>query len=241
MSLLEICADGLESAIAASVGGAHRIELCANLEAGGLTPSAGMLKVVSERVAIPVNVLIRPRRGDYVYTAAYVDVMLNDIITVKELGLNGVVVGVLDKNGRLERSQMNEILDAAKGLSVTFHRAIDVAADPLALLGQLVELGVERVLTSGGKPTAMEGMRQIALFQKEFGQHIRIMAGSGVNAQNAATLIHETGISEIHSSAKKTVHFTYSHQPWPQLVTDDWYFESDYHEIKALLKAVENI
>ncbi len=240
MALLEICADGLFSAIAASVSGADRIELCASLESGGLTPSPGMLKVVRARVGIPVHVLVRPRRGDFVYTPAYMDIMLNDIMTIKEIGFEGVVIGVLDKNGELDLPQMNELLDAAKGMSVTFHRAIDVAKNPFMLLESLVTLGVERVLTSGGQPTALQGAEQIASFVQAFGNHIQIMAGSGINAGNALSLIQLTGVGEIHSSAKNKLLPAYTHAPQAKMVEDDWYLESDYKEIKALLKALES-
>lgn len=238
MKSLEICADGLFSAIAASVSGVQRIELCANLEAGGLTPSAGTMKVVRARVGIPVHVLIRPRRGDYVYTPACVDIMLNDILFAKELGFEGVVIGVLDKNGKLETSQMNELLDAASGMSVTFHRAIDVAANPDETIEQLIQLGVNRVLTSGGRATAWEGREAIARYQRNFGEHIAIMAGSGINSTNVVDILNVTNIKEVHASAKSIIQTAYTHTPDPSLVKDDWHIESAHKEIKALMKAL---
>ena len=239
MVKLEICADGLASALIAEKAGAERIELCANLESGGLTPSHGMLRKVRDGVKIPVHVLIRPRRGDYVYNQQYLDVMLHDINHIRMLGFEGVVIGALNHNGELAVDQLKEMITAANEMSITFHRAIDVAADPFKVIGQLITLGVHRLLTSGNRLTAWEGRMQIQKYQQLFGSDISIMAGSGVNSNNIIPLLHSTGVTEVHASAKKLVQYTKNHSPLPELVEEDWYYESDFQEIKEMLSVLK--
>ena len=239
MVKLEICAVGLASVNIAVAAGAHRIELCENLEAGGLTPSYGTLRTVRELVPnFPIHVLIRPRRGNYVYDSAYLRLMINDIITVRSMGYEGIVIGALDADGTLAVEFMQAMIDAAEGMSITFHRAIDVALNPMKTIEQLVALGVDRLLTSGNMPTAWEGRKNIALFQKTFGQNIKIMAGSGVNSGNAQKLIEATGIEEIHSSAKTIVAQPPNFYTHPNLMKDDWVFQADGEEIKRLLQSI---
>lgn len=239
MVKLEICAVGIPSVITAEQAGAHRVELCENLEAGGLTPSYGMLKMVREAVSnLPIHVLVRPRRGNYVYDSTYLKLMINDIKTIHSMGYEGIVIGALEPDGTLAVNQMQAMIDAAEGMSITFHRAIDVALDPMKTIEQLIALGVDRLLTSGNMPTAWEGRKNIALFQKTFGQNIKIMAGSGVNSGNAQKLIEATGIEEIHASAKTTVSQPTNYPTHPDLVKDDWVFQADGEEIKRLLQSI---
>lgn len=244
MTKIEICAVGLNSALIAEKAGAQRIELCENLEAGGLTPSYGLLKKVRSMVSIPIHVLIRPRRGDYVYDNKLIDVMVEDILMVKSMGFEGVVIGVLDKNADLDIDQFNVLMEAAKGLSVTFHRAIDVASDKMKLLGQLVELNVDRVLTSGGRLSAWEGRAAIAEMQKQYGSNIKIMAGSGIHSANVVRLLQETGVEEVHFSAKENIFSAMLKEKAIQngtsesLFDDDWWLQSNEEEIRNVVKLI---
>lgn len=247
MKILEICAVGLHAAMLAQQAGADRIELCANLESGGLTPSFGTLKAVREQVAIPVHVLIRPRRGDYVYEQGELSIMLSDIQLVKSLGYEGVVVGLLNNNAELDVMGMRSVVDAAEGMSVSFHRAIDVAKNPMKIIEQLIGMGVNRVLTSGGMPTALQGIQKIATMQMTFGDDIVIMPGSGINATNVKTILQETGVSEIHMSAKTTnysemiVADTNERLHSPLLQNDDWWWYGvDPAEVREVARIMKN-
>lgn len=159
---LEVAADSVASALAAQEGGAMRVELCGGLDGGGLTPSFGTLAVVRERLRIPLYVLIRPRVGDFVFDAAEVEVMRRDVEQCVRLGCDGVVLGALDRHGQVDLTTMRVLIEAAGSLGVTFHRAIDVSADPSRVLEDAVALGCERVLTSGGRATAIDGIDTIA-------------------------------------------------------------------------------
>jgi len=196
--LIEICCDSVSSACAAQQGGADRVELCGPLDTGGTTPSAGLIEAVCNAVSIPVHVLIRARSGDFCYSPAELQVMAADVAMARRLGAAGVVIGALDLNGRVDRDGMARLLDAVGPLSVTFHRAIDVAADPLAIVDELLELGVGRVLTSGGQPTAPAGAKTIAAMVRKCGDRLVVLAGSGVSAENAAALVKATGVAELH-------------------------------------------
>src|SRR2546425_4990959 len=169
--LVEACVDSVESALAAARGGAHRIELCANLVEGGTTPSAGTLAVCRARLEIPIFVLIRPRGGDFLYSAAELAVMLEDVRRAKETGAHGIVTGVLRADGEIDQDRTGELIAAARPLRVTFHRAFDVCRDAGRALETLIALGVERVLTSGQAATAPEGAEAIAgLVRRAAGQ-----------------------------------------------------------------------
>ena len=199
---LEIAANSLASALAAQDGGADRVELCENLGEGGCTPSYGTLAMARERLRIPLYVLIRPRAGDFVYDALERDTMLRDIELCVRLGCDGVVIGALDAGGDVDVALCRELVDAARPLGVTFHRAIDVARDPQAALDAALALGCERVLTSGAHAAAIEGAEVIAsLVQRAVGR-IGVMAGAGVTPENVRDLVQRTGVREVHASAK---------------------------------------
>lgn len=242
MIITEVCAGGYHPAVAAAKAGAHRIELCENLESGGLTPSYGTLLALKEKLTCPVHVLIRPRRGDYVYDEAMKNIMLNDIRLVKSLGYHGVVIGALTHNGKLDLACLKAMTEAAEGLQITFHRAIDILPDPLHALDQLIELGIQRVLTSGGAATAWEGRAAISLMQQHAGNEIKIMAGSGINASNVAALIHETQVREIHLSAKSVIQSKYLTQfetiKRPDLLATNewWHYGLDQAELERVLE-----
>ncbi|MBK9291293.1 MAG: copper homeostasis protein CutC [Bacteroidetes bacterium] len=235
MYLLEICADGLANALLASKHGAHRIELCENLESGGLTPSFGTLSLAANSLDVPVHVLIRPRRGNYTYDSLEKQIILNDIARVVRLGFQGVVVGALRADGTLDEHAMKLFVEAADGLNITFHRALDVCKEPEKTIEQLIRLGVERVLTSGGASSAMHGMENLTRWQQLLGDQIKIMAGGGIRASNAAHIIRQSGVSEIHMSAKMVVSSPVgTNSPLAVASADEWWqYALDIEEVAA--------
>lgn len=202
--LLEVAANSVASALAAQSGGAARVELCAALEEGGLTPSHATIAMVREQLRIPVHVLIRPRAGDFLYDALEREAMRRDIATCAALGCNGVVFGLLDADGRVDVEHGRPLVAAARGagMEVTFHRAFDLARDPREALESVIALGCERVLTSGAQATAMAGMDLIRDLVVQAGRRIVVMPGSGITAANIAVLAAGTGAQEFHASAK---------------------------------------
>jgi copper homeostasis protein len=202
---LEICAASLASALAAQAGGAHRIELCQNLEQGGITPSYGLIRQVRAQVSLPVFVLIRPRPGGFVYDAGELAIMRDDIAACRELGCAGVVLGALDAAGRADQAACQKLLQAAGSLEVTFHRAFDACPDQPQALEDIIALGCQRVLTSGGQATAEAGQSQLAALVAQAAGRIRIMPGAGISAANVRALAARTGAQEFHASAKRLV------------------------------------
>jgi copper homeostasis protein len=198
--LLEVCVDSVASALAAERGGARRVELCANLLEGGVTPSAGMIAAVRGKIAIGLNVMIRPRGGDFCYSDEELAIMRNDIATAKRFGADGVVLGVLDMDGMVDAERTAQLVEAAGELAVTFHRAIDMSRDLLASLETLKSVGVSHVLTSGGEQTALEGRAMVAKLVRAAQGKLAVMAGSGIQEHNVRQLIEETGVREIHVS-----------------------------------------
>ena len=203
MPLLEICCYGIDCAVTAQQAGADRIELCAAPKEGGLTPSAGVLRQVKLRVSIPVHPIIRPRGGDFCYTDAEFETMLEDIAFVRELGFPGLVIGMLDSEGHVDVARMKRVMEQAQGMEVTFHRAFDMCHNPHQALEQLTDLGVARILTSGQQQNAELGLSLL----RELKQHSRapiIMAGAGVRLSNLKKFV-DKGIDEMHSSAGQIV------------------------------------
>ena len=203
--VLEICVDSLESAIVAAKGGAERIELCSDLMEGGITPSAGLIQAVRNAVAIDLFAMIRPRGGDSVYSGHELEVMEKDIAEAKRLGANGVVFGVLRGDGRVDIRRTEQLVKLASPMQVTFHRAFDMTPDLEQACEDVIAAGAHRILTSGGKQTARKGREQIARLVKRAGTRIGVMAGSGINARNAAELASVTGAAEFHASLRKQV------------------------------------
>ncbi len=199
--LFEVCANGLASALAAQHAGADRIELCDALELGGLTPSYGSLQLVREQISLPVRVLIRPRPGNFQYSADEKLLILKDIELVREMGFEGVVVGALDTQNMPDMAFLEKVNVQAKDLKITFHRAIDASKNPVEALKMLVGLGFNCVLTSGAEPTAFQGISAIrALMDAAEGQ-ICVMAGGGVRPENIRQILAETAVPAIHFSA----------------------------------------
>lgn len=202
---IEICVDSIQSALAAQNGGASRIELCDNLIGGGTTPSAGMIELARKYLTIDINVMIRPRSGDFCYSPLEIEVMKRDIEIVKKYGVNGIVIGVLRPNGEIDINIMKELIELSRPLTVTFHRAFDMTKDPFKSLDILIDLGVERILTSGKESKAMQGIDLIRELVTRAEDKIIIMPGSGVNEENVRLIIDNTGTEEIHLSAKKRI------------------------------------
>ena len=202
MSLLrEACCPSLEAVLAAGRTGACRIELCERLEIGGVTPSEALLRAALAATDLPVNVLVRPRGGDFVYDEAEVEAMLESIRLCRALGANGVVIGALTPSGAVDLPVMRRLVAAAKGdLSVTFHRAFDETADPAAALEDIIALGCDRLLTSGHAPDAFAGRAQIGALVRQAAGRIVVMAGCGVRPGNIGQIARETGAPEFHSS-----------------------------------------
>eukprot|EP00128_Syssomonas_multiformis_P012624 Colp12_sorted_trinity150504_noHs@35766 len=199
---LEICVESVESAQAAKVGGANRIELCCNLSEGGTTPSHGLLKMVKTYVDLPTMVMIRPRGGDFLYSDVEFEIMKEDLLAAKQLGADGFVFGILTADGKVDVARCAELIGLARPLPVTFHRAFDVSADLSGALEALVQLGVQRVLTSGGEPTVLEGLPTIAALIAQSKGRITIMAGGGVNTRNLQRILDECpGLAEVHTTA----------------------------------------
>ncbi|MCC8537555.1 copper homeostasis protein CutC [Xanthomonas axonopodis pv. poinsettiicola] len=199
---LEVAADSVASAVAAQDGGAMRVELCGGLDGGGLTPSFGTLAVVRARLRIPLYVLIRPRVGDFVFSADEVEAMRRDVQQCVALGCDGVVLGALDRHGQVDMETMRVLIEAAGPLGVTFHRAIDVSAEPARALEDAIALGCERVLTSGARASAPEGIDTIAALVRQAGGRIGVMPGAGLSEHNIRTVRQHTGAHEFHASAR---------------------------------------
>ena len=205
MAILEICAGSVESAIAARDGGAARIELCAALEIGGTTPSAGLIAEARKIEGIVLNVIIRPRGGDFLYNEHEAACMEQDIRTCRQLGADGVVIGALTAEGDIDTALCKRLIDAADGMSITFHRAFDMCRDPKRALEELIAIGCDRVLTSGQAATAEAGLPLLKELVQQAAGRISIMPGCGVNSGNAARILQATGAAEIHASARKNV------------------------------------
>jgi copper homeostasis protein len=196
--LIEVCVDSVASAVAAERGGAGRVELCSNLLEGGVTASAGLIELVRARVKAGLHVMIRPRGGDFCYTKEELEIMRRDTVAAKELGADGVVLGILDAAGNVDVGRTGELVELARPLRVTFHRAFDMTADPLRALEDVCRSGADRVLTSGGEQTAWLGVQSIVRVVKAARGRIVVMAGSGINEKNAVSIIEQTGVTEIH-------------------------------------------
>jgi copper homeostasis protein len=205
--LVEICVDSVAGAIAAERGGADRIELCDNLLEGGTTPSAGCIKV-ARGIKIGLHVMIRPRGGDFLYGPAELQVMREDIRMAKDLGADGVVFGGLTEDGDIDRGQTAELTRLARPMKVTFHRAFDMCRDAEHGLEQLIELGVDRVLTSGQESTCLEGMELIAALVNQAAGRIVVMPGGGLNLRNVARIVSFTRVNEVHLSARASTDST---------------------------------
>ena len=200
----EVCANGVESCIAAQQGGADRVELCAGIPEGGTTPSYGEIKVARRVLTTTrLHVIIRPRGGDFLYSDLEVERMAADIAVCRELGVDGVVFGCLKADGTLDVERNRYLMECSRGMSVTCHRAFDRAADPERALEAVINLGFDRILTSGQQPKAIQGAELLAKLNRQAAGRIILMAGSGVTEQNICQLQTLTGLHEFHFSARE--------------------------------------
>lgn len=204
--LVEICSNSVESCLAAQEGGADCVELCAGIPEGGTTPSYGEMITARDLLTdTRLNIIIRPRGGDFLYSPLEIKIMLEDIEMARVIGANGVVFGCLTPDGDIDVPTMKKLMDASEGLSVTFHRAFDVCRDPRKALEQLIELGCDRILTSGQQPNAEAGIPLLKELNKQAAQRIILLAGCGINETNIRRIAMETGIGEFHFSARERI------------------------------------
>ena len=245
MFILEICANSIQSAINAQEAGAQRVELCENLAQGGTTPSYGFLSQTRKLLNIKLNVLIRPRTGDFHYSDLEFDIIKEDIKVAKNLGADGIVCGILTPNGDVDIERTKELVELAKPMSFTFHRAFDFTNDPFKALEDIISTNAERVLTSGQQPTAIQGEHLIReLVKQGNGKIIIIMPGSGVNADNIEYLL-ETGATEFHmsgvSSLESKMNFRKLGMTLGNPDTDYKIQESSVERIKAVLAILNRV
>ncbi len=205
--ILECCVDSVESALAAKEGGADRLELCAALVIGGISPGLALFEQVKANCDLPIRVLLRPRFGDFLYTEYEFQILKREVALFREVGAEGVVIGCLQADGHLHMEQMRELMAEAGDMKVTLHRAFDVCADPIKAYGQARELGIDTILTSGQKRECLMGMallQALCALQKETGAP-RIMAGAGVTPDVIRQFLAQTSITSYHLSAKKVL------------------------------------
>lgn len=210
--ILEIAVFNIESALLAAAAGADRLELCENPAEGGTTPSYGTLKIVRDKISIPVFPIIRPGGGDFFYTDEEFEVMKKDVLLCKELQFEGVVIGSLTADGNIQKEHTKYLVESAYPMEVSFHRAFDRAANPLQALEDIIECGCTRILTSGQVPDAFNGKNLIKTLIEKAGDRIIIMPGSGVRSSNIIELAKFTGAIELHSSARKELPSTMHYQ-----------------------------
>jgi copper homeostasis protein len=203
--LIEVCANSVESALAAQEGGAARVELCSALIEGGLTPSPAAIELAQEKLRIKLHVLIRPRGGDFCYDDTEFALMKRDIAFCQRAKADGIVIGILKPDGSVDMARMRELIEAARPMAVTFHRAFDMAADAFRSLDDVLALGVERLLTSGQRGNAIEGKDLIAELVCRAGNRLIVMPGAGINEDNISELMTATGAREFHLSGQKKV------------------------------------
>lgn len=203
--VLEICVDSVESARSAQSGGAQRVELCSDLLEGGITPSVGLIGAVRESLAVPVFVMIRPRAGDFFYSAEEFNVMKRDIGAAKSAGADGVVLGVLLRNGEVDVERTRALVDLARPMGVTFHRAIDWAQRMEEALEHVISTGADRVLTSGGMPTAGQGIETIARLVAAGEDRISVMVCGNIRRENIGEIAKRTNASEFHASLRRKI------------------------------------
>ena len=199
----EVCVDAVAGAGRPPSGGADRIELCAALETGGLTPSIGLQEAVADACELPRHVLIRPRQGDFCWDVDEIDQMVRDIRAAVAAGAAAAVIGALTSRGEVDIDATARLRDAADGSPVTFNRAFDLVGDQATALDVLRRLGIRRVLTSGGSRTALEGVTRLAELVRRAGDDITILAGAGITPVNAAEVVRTAGVREIHFSARR--------------------------------------
>jgi len=210
--LIEVCVDSVASALAAERGGAQRVEICSDLLEGGVTPSLGLLAVVRSKVSVGLHPIIRPRPGDFCYSDAEFEIMRRDIELAKSEGADGVVLGILQTNGRVDVERTRALIELARPLSVTFHRAFDVSANLLEAFEDVCATGADRLLTSGGEQECLQGVDIVAQLVQASRGRVVIMAGGRIGIKNASHIVEQTGVSEVHVGLATPVNGTNIHK-----------------------------
>ena len=242
---LEVAVFTPGSALVADKAGADRIELCSGFSEGGLSPSAGTIQHVREKLQTPVHVMIRPRIGDFIYDAAEKEIILKDIAFCKKLGIDGIATGALNPSGKIDMEFMLKVIEAAGEMSVTFHRAFDLTSDLSESLETLIECGVSRVLTSGGKATVPDGLESIISLVSQAADRIIILPGGGITNGNVKNIIQRSGVREIYFSGKELVTSYMEPKDGVSLtshgkVNDYEWYECDSEKIEALKAKIES-
>jgi copper homeostasis protein len=243
--IVEIAAHSVQSALAAQAGGAHRVELFSDPLEGGVTPSEGLVAVVRDRLKIPLHVIMRPRGGDFCYSDEEQDVMHRDIAAVKRIGADGVVLGVLNPEGSISVELTRELVEAARPMSVTFHRAFDMCKDLSAALKEIIACGSDRVLTSGGAAFASEGLPLLHSLAREAGEQISLIAAGGVRPANLRAIVQQTGVREVHASLRiavqspmlfrnETVSFGKAHKEFERIIVRE-------QDVRSLVEQAEGL
>ena len=243
--LVEACVDSVASSIAAERGGARRLELCDALFDGGTTPSAGMIAACKAAVSIPVFVMIRPRGGGFVYTDAERDVMRLDVVAARELGVDGVVIGGLLRDNKIDVALVRLLVEAAGNLPVTFHRAVDITPDLKASMELLIANGVHRVLTAGGTSTAADGVAVLADLVRQAGSRLVVLAGGSVREENVRDIVSASGVGEVHvrltrlaTGGEMTTHPDFRvRKPFP--VDEAAWEETDEERVRSLVGTLD--
>jgi len=242
---LEVCANSYASALAAQNGGAKRAEFCDNLAEGGTTPSYGQLALAKKNLSIEIWPIIRPRGGDFLYSDTEFELMKEDIKICKSLNCEGIVIGILNADGAIDKERCAELIELAKPMAVAFHRAFDMSNDMDQALEDLIELGIKRVLTSGGASSAPLGAEKLSQLVKKANGRITIMPGAGINEGNIQQLINQTGATEFHASAKE---FVQSKMKFRNTETKMGSIEDEYRyeltseiKVKALVDCINKV
>lgn len=234
--LLEVCTNSIGSALEACAGGAQRVELCHDLENGGTTPSAAFIQIAAERLkpkGMDVFVLIRPRAGDFIYTEVEFEVIQRDVLFCKENKVDGVVIGFLTPDGKIDLVKTAKLVELARPMQVTFHRAFDFTSDPFEAMEQLIGLGIQRILTSGGKSTALEGGALIQPLIEKADNRLIIMPGGGINSGNILQIAALTKAREFHLSAKKRMQLPVPGHDIQNLESSYW--QTDREEVAKVV------
>jgi copper homeostasis protein len=240
--VLEVCVESIDYAVAAERGGANRIELCSDLASDGITPSAGLMETARHHTHLPIHVLVRPRAGDFLYSDAEFEVMERDIRTAKNLGMNGIVLGLLDQKQLIDVQRTRRLVDLARPLPVTFHRAFDLCQDWNSALAAVIKTGASRILTSGGEGSVTDNLPRLADIVEGAGERIAVMPGGGVRVSNVQKILRTTDAREIHSSLGMVRGATNNDGSLPsdsKIKTNDVSeFERRVREIRQSLKSV---
>lgn len=203
--VLEICIDSIESGIIAERAGADRVELCDNLYEGGTTPGPGTIRIARKELNLAINLMVRPRGGDFLYTDIEFGIIKEDIKIAREEGMDGIVAGILTPDGRIDIPRISELVELASPLPFTFHRAFDMTPDPFAAMEDIIKCGAKRILTSGHSNLVIDSIKLLRELIEKAGEKIVIMPGSGINENNIAGIINETGAAELHLTGRRTV------------------------------------